>query len=186
MSEYTAAVVVTAILTRIVHDRTVGREGSLPDAWRRGAAATIVMTVSAGIGSALYGGILAPLGMEVLKGPAFLLTIWAVGQLGALFLRGSVPGAYGALAGDLRSIALDCAVLGVVTVSAGQGTGFAGSVALGFWTGVVATAAWIAIAGILERIDEADLPFPVRGKPILLLCAALVSMALMGLTGLSF
>ena len=172
MSGYTVAVVVAAILTRIVHDRTMGREGSIPAAWRRGIAVTIVMTVSAGIGSALYGGILVPLGMGILRA--------------ALFLRGNFPGAYGALAEDLRPVALDCAVLGVIVASAGQGAGFAGSVACGLWTGVVSTAAWMAMSGVLARIDEADLPFPVRGKPILLLCAALVSMALMGLTGLSF
>ena len=42
------------------------------------------------------------------------------------------------------------------------------------------------LAGILNRIDEEKLPAPVRGIPILALCAALIAVALMGLNGLSF
>ena len=42
------------------------------------------------------------------------------------------------------------------------------------------------LAGILNRIDEDALPAPVRGVPILALCAALIAVALMGLNGLSF
>ena len=42
------------------------------------------------------------------------------------------------------------------------------------------------LAGILNRIDEEVLPAPVRGVPILALCAALIAVALMGLNGLSF
>ena len=42
------------------------------------------------------------------------------------------------------------------------------------------------LAAILNRIDEDALPAPVRGVPILALCAALIAVALMGLNGLSF
>ena len=42
------------------------------------------------------------------------------------------------------------------------------------------------LAGILNRVDEEKLPAPVRGVPILALCAALIAVALMGLSGLSF
>ena len=42
------------------------------------------------------------------------------------------------------------------------------------------------LAGILNRIDEQALPAPVRGIPVLALCAALIAIALMGLNGVSF
>ena len=42
------------------------------------------------------------------------------------------------------------------------------------------------LAGILNRIDGDRLPAPVRGIPILALCAALIAIALMGLNGISF
>ena len=41
------------------------------------------------------------------------------------------------------------------------------------------------LAGIRERIDEEAVPAPFRGAPIVLLCAALMSIAFMGFSGLS-
>ena len=56
----------------------------------------------------------------------------------------------------------------------------------GFGTAVGFTLAIVLLAGIRSRIREEDLPAPVRGAPIVLISAALMSIAFMGFSGLSF
>ena len=56
----------------------------------------------------------------------------------------------------------------------------------GFGTGVGYTLAIVLLAGIRTRIDEEVLPAPLRGAPIVLISAALMSIAFMGFAGLVF
>ncbi|MER2143484.1 MAG: Rnf-Nqr domain containing protein [Eubacteriales bacterium] len=42
------------------------------------------------------------------------------------------------------------------------------------------------LASIRSRIREEDIPAPLRGAPIVLISAALMSIAFMGFSGLSF
>ena len=42
----------------------------------------------------------------------------------------------------------------------------------------------VLLAGIRGRLDEEAIPAPFRGAPIVLLCAALMSIAFMGFSGL--
>ena len=48
------------------------------------------------------------------------------------------------------------------------------------------TIAIVLLASIRSRIREEDLPAPLRGAPIVLISAALMSIAFMGFSGLSF
>jgi electron transport complex protein RnfA len=43
----------------------------------------------------------------------------------------------------------------------------------------------VLLAGIRSRIHEEDLPAPLRGAPIVMIAAALMSIAFMGFSGLS-
>ena len=56
----------------------------------------------------------------------------------------------------------------------------------GLGTGIGYTVAIVLLAGIRSRIDEEALPAPLRGAPIVLIAAALMSIAFMGFSGLSF
>ena len=56
----------------------------------------------------------------------------------------------------------------------------------GFGTALGFTLAIVLLAGIRSRIHEDDLPAPLRGAPIVLIAAALMSIAFMGFSGLSF
>ena len=48
------------------------------------------------------------------------------------------------------------------------------------------TIAIVLLAGIRSRIDEEAIPAPLRGAPIVLIAAALMSIAFMGFADLSF
>ena len=54
----------------------------------------------------------------------------------------------------------------------------------GFGTAVGYTIAIVLLAGIRSRINEKDLPAPLRGAPIVMIAAALMSIAFMGFGGL--
>ena len=62
---------------------------------------------------------------------------------------------------------------------------FIESVTNGFGTAVGYTIAIVLLAGIRSRINEKDLPRPLRGAPIVMIAAALMSIAFMGFSGLS-
>ena len=66
-----------------------------------------------------------------------------------------------------------------------DGYNFIQSVTAGFGTAVGYTISIVLLAGIRDRIDEASVPLPFRGAPVVLLSAALMSIAFMGFAGLS-
>ena len=81
-------------------------------------------------------------------------------------------------------IAAVCAVLGVALTNVQDGYNFIQCVTSGFGTAVGYTIAIVLLAGIRSRINEKDLPAPLRGAPIVMIAAALMSIAFMGFGGL--
>lgn len=78
----------------------------------------------------------------------------------------------------------NCAVLGVALTNVQNGYNLLESVLSGFGTAIGYTIAIVLLAGIRGRLDEEAIPAPFRGAPIVLLCAALMSIAFMGFSGL--
>ena len=76
------------------------------------------------------------------------------------------------------------AALGVALTNVQDGYNFIQCVASGFGTAVGYTIAIVLLAGIRSRINEKDLPAPLRGAPIVMIAAALMSIAFMGFGGL--
>ena len=60
------------------------------------------------------------------------------------------------------------------------------SASLGVAVIFVITIAIVLLASIRGRIREEDIPAPLRGAPIVLISAALMSIAFLGFSGLSF
>ena len=72
------------------------------------------------------------------------------------------------------------------TVTAAVATGAMVALPVGAAEAVGFTLAIILLASIRTRIREEDIPPPLRGAPIVLISAALMSIAFMGFGGLSF
>jgi len=151
-----------------------------------GGAVIFVITIASAVASLLYNYVLAPLGMDYMKTIVFILVIAALVQIVEMFLKKNSPAIYKALGIYLPLITTNCAVLGVALTNVQNGYGFWESVLAGFGTAVGFTLAIILLAGIRSRIREEDLPAPLRGAPIVLISAALMSIAFMGFAGLSF
>ena len=151
-----------------------------------GGAVIFVITIASAVASLLYDYVLKPNGLDYMKTIVFILVIAALVQIVEMFLKKSSPSVYKALGIYLPLITPNCAVLGVALTNVQNGYNFLESVLAGFGTGVGYTVAIVLLAGVRSRIDEEALPVPLRGAPIVLIAAALMSIAFMGFSGLSF
>ena len=151
-----------------------------------GGAVIFVITIASAVASLLYDFVLKPFGLDFMKTIVFILVIAALVQIVEMFLKKKSPGVYNSLGIYLPLITTNCAVLGVALTNVQNDYSFLESVVAGFGTGIGFTVAIVLLAGIRTRIDEEALPAPLRGAPIVLIAAALMSIAFLGFSGLSF
>ena len=151
-----------------------------------GLAVIFVITIASAVASLLYDFVLKPLGLDFMKTIVFILVIAALVQIVEMFLKKTSPAIYKALGIYLPLITTNCAVLGVALTNVQDGYNFIESVLSGFGTAVGYTVAIVLLASIRTRIREEDIPAPLRGAPIVLISAALMSIAFMGFSKLSF
>lgn len=150
-----------------------------------GGAVIFVITIASAVASLLYDFVLVPLNLDYLKTIVFILVIAALVQMVEMFLKKTSPAIYKALGIYLPLITTNCAVLGVALTNVQNEYSLIESIVAGFGTGLGYTLSIVLLAGIRERVDEEAVPAPFRGAPIVLLCAALMSIAFMGFSGLS-
>ncbi|MBR2123551.1 MAG: electron transport complex subunit RsxA [Lachnospiraceae bacterium] len=150
-----------------------------------GGAVIFVITIASAVANLLYTFLLAPYGLDYMKTIVFILVIAALVQIVEMFLKKTSPGIYKSLGIFLPLITTNCAVLGVALTNVQNEYNFIESVLAGFGTAVGFTLAIVLLASIRTRIVEKDLPAPFRGAPIVLIAAALMSIAFMGFSQLS-
>ena len=144
-----------------------------------GMAVVFVIGMASAVANLLYTFVLKPFDLDYLKTIVFILVIAALVQVVEMFLKKTSPGLYKALGIYLPL------VLGVALTNVQNDYNFIESVLAGLGTAVGYTLAITLLAGIRSRINEDDLPAPLRGAPIVLVCAALMSIAFTGFSGLS-
>ena len=149
-----------------------------------GLAVVFVITISSAVASLIYDYILKPFDLDYLKTIVFILVIAALVQMVEMFLKKNSPALYKALGIYLPLITTNCAVLGVALTNVQNEYTLGQSVIAGFGTAVGYTLAIVLLAGIRSRIDEEAIPKPFRGAPIVMISAALMSIAFMGFGGL--
>ncbi len=149
-----------------------------------GMAVTFVMTISSILTYFANTYILAPLEAEYLQTITFILIIACLVQFVEMFLQKMSPALYSALGIYLPLITTNCAVLGVTLLSAGEGYNLLQTTVFGASAGLGFTLAIVLFAGIRERLRSAPIPKCMRGTPIALITAALLSIAFLGFQGL--
>ncbi len=184
-------IITTALVNNVVLSQFLGIcsflgvSKSIKNSAALGVAVIFVMTIASAVANLLHTFILKPLDLEYLNTIVFILVIAALVQVVEMFLKKSSPGIYRALGIFLPLITTNCAVLGVALTNVQDEYTFVQSVTAGFGTAVGYTIAIVLLASIRERISQTDLPKPFRGAPIVLLTAALMSIAFMGFSGLA-
>lgn len=148
-------------------------------------AVLFVMTIATTAAFLLHTYILIPLGLDYLRTITFILVIAALVQMVEIVLKKVSPPLYQALGVFLPLITTNCAVLGVAILALGlenvsliKAVFFAVSHSIGF------ALALIVFASIREHLELADIPEKMKGVPINLLIAGLLSLAFLGFTGL--
>ena len=145
-----------------------------------GGAVIFVITISSFFTGLIYNFILVPTGFEYLQTIVFILVIAALVQFVEMFLKKSMPPLYEALGVYLPLITTNCAVLGVALTNVQKEYTLLQGVVNGFATALGFTIAIVIMAGIREKTEYNDISESFRGTPIVLLTAALMSIAFFG------
>ncbi|MBT8285518.1 MAG: electron transport complex subunit RsxA [Flavobacteriaceae bacterium] len=148
-------------------------------------AVMFVMTIATTVTYLLHQYVLVPFELDYLRTITFILVIAALVQMVEIILKKVSPPLYQALGVFLPLITTNCAVLGVAILALGmedstllKAVFFAFSSAIGFGL------ALIVFASIREFLELADIPEGMKGVPINLLVAGLLSLAFLGFAGL--
>ena len=149
-----------------------------------GGAVIFVITIASFFTSLIYKFILVPLNIAYLQTIVFILVIAALVQFVEMFLKKSMPTLYNALGVYLPLITTNCAVLGVALTNVQKEYGILTGVVNGIGTSVGFAIAIVIMAGIREKIEYNDISESFQGTPIVLITAALMSIAFFGFSGL--
>lgn len=155
-----------------------------------GIAVIFVMLCASAITWVVQKYLLEPFGIEYLQTIAFILVIAVLVQFVEMFLQKAVPALYSSLGVYLPLITTNCAVLGVaiqnISKFGAAEMSFVKSLVYGTSAAVGFLVAIVLFAGVRERLEGADIPSFLKGMPIVLITAALLSIAFLGFSGLSF
>lgn len=150
-----------------------------------GLAVIFVMTLASMMAYIVYQFILVKFHIEYMSTLAFVLVIAALVQFVEMVIKKSSPGLYKALGIYLPLITTNCAVLGVAVINMQAGYNFIEAVVNGFGGAVGYTLGLLLLAFIREKTDNNDaVPETLKGLPITLFTAGLMSIAFLGFQGL--
>lgn len=121
--------------------------------------------------------------LEYLQTIVFILVIAALVQLVEIVLKRFMKPLYNALGIYLPLITTNCAVLGVVLLSVQNEYNFGQSIVNALGAGLGFMLAMVLFAGVRERLESCDIPKFLRGLPITLVSASLVSLSFLGFAG---
>lgn len=149
-----------------------------------GLATTVVLTVATIAAWCIDHLVLRPFDLEHLRILAFILTIATLVQLLELVLRKATPALHKVLGVYLPLITTNCAVLGAALINSQREASFVQSAAAGVGSGLGFALVMIVFAGLRERLARVDVPHAMAGAPIAFVTAGILSLALMGFSGL--
>ena len=177
------SIIITAIfVNKIVFAQFLGICPFLGVSNKIGSA---VMAIATCVTWLLQSCVLNPLSLGYMQTIVFILVIAALVQMLEIVLKKIAPGLYQALGVFLPLITTNCAVLGVAILVVQKDFNLAESLVYAVSTAVGFTLALVIFAGIREQLTLVEVPRPMRGVPIALICAGLLAMAFMGFAGIS-
>ena len=147
-------------------------------------AVIFVMVMATAATYPIYTYLLLPNDLAYLQTIAFILIIASLVQLVEIVLRRFIPPLYKALGIYLPLITTNCAVLGVTILNIDNGYTFVESMINAVGAGLGFLLAMVMFAGVRERLESAEIPESLKGLPITLVAASIVSVSFLGFQGL--
>jgi len=163
----------------------LGVSGRIDMAFGMGLAVTFVVTLSGTLTWLIDHLILMPIGLEVTRYVCFILVIAGAVQLVEMYLRKFFHTLYESFGIFLPLITTNCAILGLcLFISIWETDNLSEAVVLSFGAGIGFTMAICIMAGIRENLNLVDVPQHLKGAPITLITAGLLTLAFMGFAGM--
>ena len=150
-----------------------------------GFSVMFVMTISTIVTFLIYYTFLQPYELTFMTTVTFILVIAALVQMVEIIIKKVSPALYQALGIFLPLITTNCAVLGIAILTIQKNYTLVAGVCYALAASMGFTLAIILFAGIRERLNFTAVPKALRGTPIALISAGLLSMAFMGFAGIS-
>ena len=147
-------------------------------------AVTFVMVLSTAVTYPIQVLILDRFGLGYLQTIVFILTIASLVQLVEVILKKYLPPLYQSLGIYLPLITTNCAILGVTILNIDKQLSFFGSLVNSLGAGLGFMLALFIFTGVRTRIENSDVPKALKGLPITLISASLVSLSFLGFAGL--
>lgn len=162
----------------------IGVSRQIDTALGMGMAVIFVMSLASFVCWLINYALLVPLQLDYLQTIVFILVIAALVQFVEMVIQRLSTPLYQALGIYLPLITTNCAVLGVAILNVQlkhtllDATLFGTGAAAGF------TLALVIFAGLREEFELAPIPETLKGTPLALLTAGILSLAFMGFSGL--
>lgn len=128
--------------------------------------------------------VLNPMGVAFMQTITFILVIAGLVQIVEIVLKKASPSLYQALGIYLPLITTNCAVLGIAILAFQKDYNLVYSVVYAASTAMGFTLALLLMAGIREQLELTQYPKGMKGFPIALVTAGLLSLAFMGFSGM--
>ncbi len=122
--------------------------------------------------------------LEYLQTVIFILVIAALVQMVEIVLKKFMKPLYNALGIYLPLITTNCAVLGVVLLNVDEGYTFVQAMVNSLGAGLGFMLAMVLFAGVRKKMENCDIPEFLKGLPITLVAASLVSLSFLGFGGI--
>ncbi len=161
----------------------LGVSNKIGNAVNMGAAVTFVMLVSSSCAFGLNV-LLTRYDLGFLRLISYIAVIASAVQLVEMTMKRFSPALFRSLGIFLPLITTNCAILGQTLFQTARDYTFIQSISFAFGGGAGFTLALLLMAGLRERLELADVPAVVRGAPLTLILAGLLSLAFMGFAGL--
>ena len=148
-----------------------------------GVAVTFVMLCATAVTWPIQTYILDRFGLGYLQTIVFILVIAALVQFVEIVLKKFIPALHRSLGVYLPLITTNCAVLGVTINNITDGYNFIESMVSSLGVGLGFLLAMVLFAGVRSRIENCPSPESVKGLPITLIAASIVSLVFYGFGG---
>ena len=163
----------------------LGVSSRIDMAFGMGLAVTFVVTLSGTLTWLIDHLILMDTPLEVTRYVCFILVIAGAVQLVEMYLRKFFPALYESFGIFLPLITTNCAILGLcLFINLWEIDNLLEAVVLSFGAGIGFTMAICIMAGIRENLNLADVPTCLKGAPITLITAGILTLAFMGFAGM--
>lgn len=151
-----------------------------------GIAVTLVMLLATAVTYPIQIYLLDPNDLGYLQTIVFILIIAALVQLVEIVLKKYIPPLYTALGVYLPLITTNCAVLGITMLNFTNEriTNYPEALFNALGAGLGFLFAMFIFSGVRTRLETSDIPEALKGLPITLVSAAIVSLSFLGFAGI--